>query len=120
MTAGAGTPGKLRVVHNSGNTEWNTPQDIVERVRTALGGRIDLDPCSNPAAQTIVQAEEAIDSAVQRLVSPSEVGRHQFRVVQICQRRAPVGRPSVEHGLREPLQSRGVGVREAGGSGNVL
>ena len=45
-------------------------------------------------------AVEAIDSAIQRLMRPSEVGRHQVRVVQVCQRRPRVGGASVEHGLR--------------------
>lgn len=29
-------------------TTWCTPPELVEAARTALGGTIDLDPCSNP------------------------------------------------------------------------
>ena len=59
-------------------------------------------------------AVETIHSAIQRLMRPAEVGRHQVRVVQVCQRRARVGGASVEDGLRERLQRRRVRVREAG------
>ena len=40
----------------SDNGEWYTPLDVVERVRRALGGTIDLDPFSCDVAQDIVQA----------------------------------------------------------------
>ena len=62
-------------------------------------------------------AIETIDSAIQRLMRPSEVRRHQVRVVQVRQRRARVGGASVENGLREPLQRRGVRVGEAARQG---
>ena len=58
----SGSKGTSRVVHNTGNTEWNTPREIVERVAYALGGVIDLDPCTNPEAQTIVQARRWLTS----------------------------------------------------------
>ena len=60
---------------------------------------------------------ETVDSAIQRLMRPSEVRRHQVRVVQVRQRRARVGGASVENGLREPLQRRGVRVGEAARQG---
>jgi ParB family chromosome partitioning protein len=37
--------------------EWYTPSSIVKSGRQALGGRIDLDPCSCPAAQETVRAD---------------------------------------------------------------
>ena len=43
------------VVNNSGNNEWYTPPDIIERARRAMGG-IDLDPASSDVAQRTVQA----------------------------------------------------------------
>ena len=33
-------------------------------------------------------AVETVNSAIQRVMRPSEVRRHQIRVVQVCQRRA--------------------------------
>ena len=45
---------------------------------------------------------------------PSEVRRHQVRVVQIRQRRVRVGGACVEDGLRERFQRRRVRLREAG------
>lgn len=36
--------------------EWYTPADIIERARTVFGGRIDLDPASNAAAQQVIKA----------------------------------------------------------------
>jgi ParB family chromosome partitioning protein len=41
----------------TGNNEWHTPAEYIERVRRVLG-RIDLDPASNPQAQQIVQATQ--------------------------------------------------------------
>lgn len=39
---------------NGGSKEWGTPQKYVDSARTALGGLITLDPCSNQFS--IVQA----------------------------------------------------------------
>lgn len=41
----------------SGENEWFTPADWIERVRAALG-EIDLDPASHPLAQKTVQAKQ--------------------------------------------------------------
>ena len=38
-----------------------------------------------------LSAIETIDSAIQRVMRPSEVRRHQVRIVQVCQCRARVG-----------------------------
>lgn len=43
--------------HSHQTAEWFTPDAILEAVRHALGGRIDLDPCSCPEAQQRVKAE---------------------------------------------------------------
>jgi len=37
--------------------EWYTPSWIIDLAREALGGRIDTDPASNPAAQRYIQAD---------------------------------------------------------------
>ena len=37
--------------------ECGTPPEILEAARTALGGGLSLDPCSNAVAQMLVQAE---------------------------------------------------------------
>ena len=44
-------------------------------------------------------AVETIHSAIQRLMRPAEVGRHQVRVVQVCQRRASAARNPSEQSL---------------------
>jgi hypothetical protein len=41
----------------TGNDEWYTPAEYIERVRRVLG-RIDLDPASNPQPQQIVRATQ--------------------------------------------------------------
>jgi ParB family chromosome partitioning protein len=46
-----------RIKPYTGNDEWYTPAEYIERVRRVLGG-IDLDPASNPQAQQIVQAKQ--------------------------------------------------------------
>ena len=61
---------------------------------------------------------EAIHGAVQRVMSPAEVGRHQVWVVEVGQRCLRVGGAGVEHGLRERLQFRPVCA--PGGVGKVL
>ncbi len=34
-------------IASSSSVDWNTPEQLVERIRTFFGGKIDLDPCSN-------------------------------------------------------------------------
>lgn len=44
------------VSHNSGENEWYTPPDIIERARRAMGG-IDCDPASSATANKNVKAD---------------------------------------------------------------
>lgn len=60
------------VAHNTGNNEWYTPADIIERARRVFGGRIDLDPASNPAAQEIVKAGKFYTAEQNGLAFPWE------------------------------------------------
>ena len=48
--------GKPHIAHSSGDNEWYTPEDYIERVRRVLG-RIDLDPASCVEANKVVRAE---------------------------------------------------------------
>jgi ParB family chromosome partitioning protein len=48
--------GKPHVLHNSGENEWYTPPDIIERARRAMGA-IDCDPASCALANKTVTAE---------------------------------------------------------------
>lgn len=45
----------VHVANNSGNNEWYTPDDILNRARMVLGG-FDTDPASNEIAQAKVMA----------------------------------------------------------------
>lgn len=53
------------------NDEWYTPPDILDRVREVLG-TIDLDPASNPTAQTLVNAKKYYTKEQNGLTHPWE------------------------------------------------
>ena len=49
--------------HSSENPNWQTPREHVELARTALGGRISLDPFSCASANEVIQAERYFTEA---------------------------------------------------------
>jgi ParB family chromosome partitioning protein len=46
---------KPKVLHNSGNNEWNTPRIYTDAAREVMGD-IDLDPATNEVANAIIHA----------------------------------------------------------------
>jgi phage N-6-adenine-methyltransferase len=83
------------------NGEWYTPAPIVQRVKTALGGVIDLDPFTCKEAQQIVQAHHYFTRETDGIRSEWPVGRTLFAnppyariVMGEC-----VHRVVIEHGL---------------------
>lgn len=58
------------VKNNTGDMEWYTPPHIVEKVRQALRGGIDLDPASSAEANKIVKAEVYYDKETDGLRQP--------------------------------------------------
>ena len=53
-------------------------------------------------------AVESVHGAVERLMRPAQVRRHQVRVVEVGERRVRVGGAGVEHGLSQWFQPRQV------------
>lgn len=47
----------MNAKHGKATSRWFTPPRLIAAARTALGGRIELDPMSEPAANTLVGAE---------------------------------------------------------------
>lgn len=65
-------------------------------------------------------AIEAIDGAVERLVSLREVGRHGEGIVEVGEGAAGVAVAGVEDGLRQRLDLLPLGVGDVAGPGEVL
>lgn len=61
------TPAAL---HSSEDPSWGTPLWIIDAVREALGGEIELDPCSSVAANVGVRATRIIAPPDDGLVQP--------------------------------------------------
>lgn len=54
----------------TGETEWYTPEDVLEAVREVFGGQIDLDPASSAAANERVKAVRFFDREQNGLQTP--------------------------------------------------
>jgi hypothetical protein len=53
----ARTPVTASARHSKASPRWGTPNGYVEMARVALGGRIELDPMSEPLFNEVVRAE---------------------------------------------------------------
>jgi len=62
-------PGFNHLAQGTGQNEWYTPADIVDRVREAMGG-IDLDPASNAEANETIRADRYFTKEDDGLLSP--------------------------------------------------
>lgn len=67
MTLIPGTP-RRAASNTSVESCWQTPQWLVERIREALGGAIDLDPCTTYANPT--KAKQILTPAEDGLLNP--------------------------------------------------
>ena len=62
-------PGSQPVHLKSASVQWFTPADLVKVVcQVFTGGQIDLDPCSDPLAQAVVQAQSFYTQACDELI----------------------------------------------------
>ncbi len=52
----------MDVHYSSDSEEWYTPDEIVERVKRALGGTIDLDPCADAQENILAKAHYTKDA----------------------------------------------------------
>lgn len=55
--AAADWTGEVNPRHSKATARWGTPPEWIDMARAALGGRIELDPMSEPAFNTTVGAE---------------------------------------------------------------
>lgn len=69
------------ILQDSGNFEWYSPPEIVDRARRAMG-RIELDPFSSLVANERIKAERIFtiedDGLKQEWVTPAAFGNHPF------------------------------------------
>ena len=67
-------------LYSSSSDDWYTPSVYVDAARRVLGGTIDLDPASCPAANAVVQANSATSAGATAALTSDQVTNFEVRI----------------------------------------